>query len=65
LEVGKTYSAKKPRKLIFGNDNRTIVWMSLDYVQYDSDTVKLGRKLPTVTREQFLKWAKEEVHEDA
>lgn len=62
LIVGHTYSAKKPRRMLFGNDNRTIVWSNgIDKVQYDSDTVGIGRRLPIVFTVQFLKWAKDDV----
>lgn len=58
LIVGHEYSARKPKNMMFGSDNRVIVWRSADgsSVQYDSDTVKIGRHLPTVPTEKFLKW---------
>ena len=69
LQVGKTYRGKRFQQTPWGNNDRRIVWLGkslfssgkTEYVQYDSDTVKMGRKLPTVSVEQFLKWAKEEV----
>lgn len=62
LIVGHTYSAKKPRRMLFGNDDRTIVYFNgIDKVQYDSDTVAIGRRLPMIFVGQFLRWAKADV----
>jgi hypothetical protein len=38
---------------------RFVMWMSQDreYLQYDSITVRLGAKYPTVTTERFARWA--------
>ena len=63
LIVGHVYSAK--RRLIIGicsmlND-RIIISKVRGLVQYDSPTVRVGRRFPRVTEEQFLKWAKEDV----
>lgn len=64
LAVGRVYQAKKVAGVglfpCFYND-RQIVWLGLDQVQYDSPTVKRGRKYPRVTVEQFLKWADKDV----
>lgn len=67
LKVGSTYRAKRYREIMMsfntlgGNNDRTIVWMSDTKVQYDSDTVRIGRRLPTIGIEVFLRWAKEEI----
>ena len=64
LRVGATYRGKRYRAGLFGgNNDRTIVWMNreLTRVQYDSDTVAIGRRLPIVDIDKFLKWAKNEV----
>ena len=63
LIVGHIYSAKKPKRMLYGSDNRTILWIDEErtMVQYDSDTVKIGRKQPTIPIESFLKWAKEDL----
>ena len=61
LKVGKTYRGKRFRQLMDWNNDRIILWMNDRNVQYDSDTVRDGRNYPTVTIQQFLNWAKEEV----
>jgi hypothetical protein len=67
LKVGHWYRAKRPTKDFFvkvGRNDRKIVWMSTTQVQYDSDTVRDGRHYPTVSMEEFLKWAAREVTEE-
>lgn len=61
LKIGRTYRAKRYRQLWMGNNDRHIVWMSKDRtrVQYNSDTVKIGRRYPIIDIEKFLRWAKE------
>ena len=67
IAVGKWYRGKKFKEGIFGNMNndRVVRWISPDRkeVQYDSDTVKLGQRRPTVSMEKFVKWVKDEVPE--
>jgi len=64
LIAGHTYEAKKPAAVgVFDlrvND-RQIAWVGPTEVQYDSPTVKMGRKLPFVTHEAFRKWAGRDV----
>lgn len=54
-----TYYAKRPKNFIFGNDDRLVLWVSVDrtQIQYDSNSVRTGRKYPTCTMLAFLKWA--------
>ena len=70
LEVGSWYRAKKIRKDFWGQPNdRQVLWLGkqmyqgkyTDCVQYDSNTVKDGRRYPIVSVEAFLKWAKEKI----
>jgi len=64
LIIGHCYSAKKPKLIGFFPrlyNDRQIVWLGIDQVQYDSPTVKMGRKLPIVTIEKFLKWADKDI----
>lgn len=65
LKEGRTYRSKKPRPMLFDRDkaydDRTIIHMGFDTVQYDSDLVRTGRRYPTVTIAEFLAWAKEDV----
>lgn len=45
LKVGKSYRAKKFKGTADGpNNDRIIVWMGVDTIQYDSDTVRNGRR---------------------
>ena len=66
IKEGHWYRAKRYREGLFGNTNndRKVIWMSGDKVQYDSDTVKIGQRRPTITIEKFLNWAKRELKED-
>lgn len=63
LHVGGVYRAKRFREFMGETNDRTIVWISADkaHVQYDSDTVKIGRRLPVIPIDKFLGWAKFEV----
>lgn len=61
LKVGKVYRAKRFREGFFGtNNDRIILWIGASSVQYDSDTVKDGRRYPTTSIESFLNWAARE-----
>ena len=67
LRVGRAYRAKKPKRCgIFSPkyDDRQIKWLSKFSVQYDSPSVKNGRKYPTVSREKFLSWAARDVTDE-
>ena len=63
VKVGSTYRAKRFTQFLTATNDRHVVWISSDRseVQYDSDTVAVGRRLPRVSMEKFLKWAKGEV----
>ena len=62
LKLGHTYRAKRFKQSGFGtNNDRVILHIGSDSVQYDSDTVRTGRHYPSVSFEKFLKWAKEDV----
>lgn len=65
IKPGRTYRGKRFRQSIFGtaNNDRTVIWIdSLGWeLQYDSDTVALGRNYPKVTVEAFARWAKADV----
>lgn len=65
LKVGGLYRAKRPTKNFFGDLNdRVILWMCGDFVQYDSISVQNGRKYPKVTVDAFLKWTGSVVHQE-
>ena len=79
LVVGHVYEAKRPRATGFVTmyfDDRQILYIGrhgfrrngeevepLIVVQYDSPSVKMGRKFPKVPLEKFLKWAGRDVTE--
>ena len=68
IQVGKSYRSKRPQK-VFGGvdyDDRLVLYVSPDreIVQYDSQTVRIGRHFPKVPMERFLKWASHEVDAD-
>lgn len=64
LIVGHVYEAKRPRSVgLFEPlmNDRQIKWIGFDQVQYDSPSVALWRKYPTVSKEAFLKWAARDI----
>lgn len=58
---GHIYRGKRFREFLGSNNDRILVWVGGDEVQYDSDTVKDGRRYPRVPVEKFLKWADKDV----
>lgn len=67
LIQGHVYEAKRKRAVgflpAFWNDRQLLrVWD--DSVQYDSPTVRRGSKYPTMSREKFLKWAGRDVTDE-
>lgn len=62
----RVYEAKRPAAASgfppLYND-RQVQWVSSDrtLVQYDSPTIRDGRRYPTTTMEKFLKWAGQDV----
>ena len=61
LKVGGVYRAKRYREWFHHNNDRIILWMRSTTLQYNSDTVKIGRNYPRIDIEKFLRWAKEKV----
>jgi len=65
LKVGHVYRGKKP--MLVGNvfeplvNDRAVVWIGSEQLQYDSPSVAMGRKLPRIDIEMFLKWADKDV----
>ena len=67
IVVGGLYRAKRFKQGPFGGDNdRVVLWKDQLGVelQYDSDTVGLGRSYPKVSVEAFCRWASHRVNED-
>lgn len=64
LLVNHVYRAKKPQRVGFDDVNdRSILHLGLSSVQYDSPTVKNGKRYPSIATEKFLEWAGEDVTE--
>jgi len=64
LKVGRVYRGKRPRGIgLFPPlcDDRQIIHIGLDTIQYDSPSVSGGRHYPKVSRERFEKWASHDV----
>lgn len=65
LIQGHCYRAKKPRATggLFSPvyNDRQIVHVGIETIQYDSPTVKNGSHYPKVTKEKFLAWAGSDV----
>lgn len=67
LTAGRIYRGKKPKGCGFPPlcDDRQIKWIgTMGQVQYDSPSVKNGRKYPTVDHEKFLAWVDRDVTEE-
>ncbi len=64
--VGMVFEAKKPKRIGFRGlwNDRQILYVGDGLIQYDSPTVKHGRKYPTVTTEEFEKWAGRDVTQE-
>ena len=60
---GHIYRGSRPRPVGFPEvfDDRQVLFVSPTQVQYDSPTVRGGRKYPSVDRERFEKWVGEDV----
>lgn len=65
LKRGHVYSAKKPQAGVFNQmvNDRQILHINLleKIVQYDSPTIRIGRKYPKVSIDAFLKWADKDI----
>jgi|SRR6185437_15287453 len=60
LIVGHIYEAKRPSSVggVFRLVNdREIVWIGADEVQYDSPSIPAGHRLPRVSFADFRRWA--------
>ena len=57
------YSAKRKQYIGLCDmlNDRQILHVGLYSIQYDSPTIRDGRHYPTVLKDQFLKWAKNDV----
>lgn len=68
LQVGRVYRAKKPKGCGFIDqlcDDRLIKYIGpRGEVQYDSPSVKTGKRYPVVTREKFIAWAARDVTDE-
>lgn len=59
---GHTYRAKRRKVGMFDtSDDRYLVYVGGNQVQYDSDTVRTGRKYPMMDLDEFRFWAHSDV----
>jgi len=65
IKVGHCYEAKKPAPVgLYGLINdRQIIYIGSQSVQYDSPSVRNGGHYPSISMEKFLKWAGRDVTE--
>ena len=66
IELGHVYRAKKPKRISLFMapdfyDDRQVKYVSATQVQYDSPTVRNGRKYPTIDRAKFEAWSGSDV----
>jgi hypothetical protein len=62
---GYFYRAKKPVKVEDGGYNdRRVLWVDHNRVQYDSPTIGNGRHYPTIPMEKFLSWVGKEITQE-
>ncbi len=68
LKVGRTFRAKRPAPagdfLEPCANDRTILWIGGNKLQYDGPSVAIGRRQPSVTLEAFRKWADRDVTDE-
>lgn len=73
LIVGHVYEAKKKQTNFCREINdRQILWIGKEFykdeyqevIQYDSPTVRNGKRYPKVSVAEFLKWAKSDVTDE-
>jgi hypothetical protein len=61
---GRVYRAKNPANLGGLFNDRQVLYVGLEFVQYDGPAVVNGRKYPKVTHEAFAKWAGRDVTDE-
>lgn len=64
LVKGRTYRAKKPRPVDGLVNDRTIIYVGWDIVQYDGPAVGFGRHYPKMKKEDFVNWAERDVTDE-
>lgn len=63
IQKGRVYRAKKPGNTGGYYNDRQVLYIGIDTVQYDGPAVGMGRHYPTVSMEKFKAWAAEDVTE--
>lgn len=64
LKVARTYRAKKPRESRGFVNDRTVIYIGTNFVQYDGPAVGVGRRYSKVSTSDFLKWADRDVTDE-
>jgi len=61
LEKGRVYRAKKPGNCGGYYNDRHVLYLSSNVVQYDGPAVASGRRYPKVARDVFERWVGDDV----
>ena len=61
LKLGHVYRAQKPRCANGYVNDRQIIWMNEEQVQYNGPAVAIGRNYPIIPMSRFLQWASHDV----
>lgn len=61
LKVGHVYRGKRIRNCKGLVNDRIIIWMNAEEIQFDSPSVADGRHYPTVSIGKFIAWADRDV----
>ncbi|CAM5563986.1 hypothetical protein [Eoetvoesiella caeni] len=64
LAVGRVYRAKKPANINGFVNDRSLLWIGIDTVQYDSPSIRMGGKYREVDKSQFIAWASDDVTQE-
>ena len=61
LKTGHVYRGKNPRCSNGYVNERQIIWMNEEQVQYNGPAVAIGRNYPIIPMSRFLQWASHDV----
>lgn len=61
IQKGRVYRAKRPTNCGGYYNDRQVLFVGINTVQYDGPAVGVGRHYPTIPMEKFQAWAGEDV----
>lgn len=64
LKVNRCYRGKHPAECNGYVNDRQIVWIGWNTLQYDGPAVRIGMRRPTVDIDKFLAWADRDVTDE-